>query len=95
MMYILQVDDCQSSPCHHGGTCVDQAGGHKCQCPQLWNGLNCEIFDDGFEGGTGHEVTTPRTVVHPDVADCVRHHCEEKANNGRCDVRSDILLHRV
>jgi len=87
------VDDCLSTPCQHGGTCLDRAGGHECRCPQLWNGLNCETFDDGFGGGIGHRVTTPRTVVHLDVADCVRNQCSDKANNGRCDVRTESFLH--
>ena len=82
------VDDCESSPCQHGGTCLDRAAGHDCRCPQLWNGLDCETFDDGFQGGLGHAVTTPRSVVHSDVADCIRNRCSEKSNNGLCDVRA-------
>ena len=82
------VDDCLSAPCRHGGTCLDRPGGHECRCPQLWNGRDCETFDDGFQGGIGHPVTTPRPVVHPDVAQCVKNRCSQKANNGRCDVRT-------
>ena len=82
------VDDCLSSPCQHAGTCLDRAAGHQCRCPPLWNGLDCETFDDGFEGGVGHRVTTPpSTAVQRDVADCVRNQCSDKAHNGRCDVR--------
>ena len=85
------VDDCLSSPCRHGGTCLDRPGGHECRCPPLWNGPSCDTFDDGFEGGIGHPVTTPRPVVHPDVAECVRNGCSEKAGNGQCDVSWCLL----
>jgi len=35
---------CESSPCHHGGTCYsDNHGNYTCQCPDDWTGLNCDI----------------------------------------------------
>ena len=67
----------------------------QCVCPALWNGVNCDTFDDGFTGGLGEMVTTPRTVVHPDVADCVRNQCSDKASNGQCDVSPNLYPSRV
>ena len=86
------VDDCRSNPCQHAGTCLDRPGSYQCRCPLLWNGRDCETFDDGFEGGIGHPVTTSRPQFHPDSAHCVRNRCSEKANNGRCDVSTNDTL---
>ena len=38
---LLDVDDCDPSPCVNGGTCVDQHGGYTCQCTQQWLAVNC------------------------------------------------------
>ncbi|KAI8490267.1 hypothetical protein Bbelb_320050 [Branchiostoma belcheri] len=36
------VDECSSSPCLGGGTCVDQIGGYTCDCPKSTAGDRCE-----------------------------------------------------
>lgn len=28
-----EIDECESSPCQHNGTCTDFLGRHQCQCP--------------------------------------------------------------
>ena len=35
------VDDCSTSPCENGATCVDEHGGYTCQCTDQWLGDNC------------------------------------------------------
>ncbi|XP_062865384.1 protein Z, vitamin K-dependent plasma glycoprotein b isoform X2 [Trichomycterus rosablanca] len=35
-------DQCNSSPCQHGGVCKDTIGGYNCQCTETYSGLNCE-----------------------------------------------------
>ncbi|CAH3047115.1 unnamed protein product, partial [Porites lobata] len=37
------VNDCDSSPCIHGGTCTDGLGRFECQCPQDYAGRQCEL----------------------------------------------------
>jgi len=36
----IDIEDCtvESSPCHHGGTCVDIPGSFVCQCPSGFAG---------------------------------------------------------
>ena len=38
---VPDVDDCSTSPCENGATCVDEHGGYTCQCTDQWLGVNC------------------------------------------------------
>ena len=37
------VNECDSAPCIHGGTCTDRLGGFDCGCPQDYSGRQCEL----------------------------------------------------
>lgn len=37
------VNECDSRPCLHGGTCHDGYGTYKCTCPQGYTGLSCQV----------------------------------------------------
>ncbi|KAK3912487.1 Protein jagged-1b [Frankliniella fusca] len=43
----INVDECASSPCLNGGTCVDLVAGFRCDCPPAWEGDYCQ--DDADE----------------------------------------------
>ncbi|XP_039622095.1 coagulation factor IX-like [Polypterus senegalus] len=36
-------DQCQSSPCHNGGSCKDDIASYICWCPTGYQGKNCEL----------------------------------------------------
>uniref|UniRef100_A0A1A8IH13 Delta-like protein n=1 Tax=Nothobranchius kuhntae TaxID=321403 RepID=A0A1A8IH13_NOTKU len=36
------VNDCASSPCKNGGTCIDGINSFECVCPDGWEGTICE-----------------------------------------------------
>lgn len=37
------INECDSRPCLHGGTCQDSYGTYKCTCPQGYTGPNCQV----------------------------------------------------
>ena len=46
------VSDCTAEPCLHGGRCVDQSPGYFCQCPEGYDGTNCEASVAEFEASS-------------------------------------------
>lgn len=38
----MDIDECQPSPCHNGGTCHNLVGGFTCTCPEGFTGMACE-----------------------------------------------------
>jgi hypothetical protein len=42
------VDECASSPCQNGGTCVDLINGYACTCTPSYSGARCSRFDTLF-----------------------------------------------
>ncbi|KAG9344704.1 hypothetical protein JZ751_010390 [Albula glossodonta] len=39
---VLDIDECQSSPCAYGATCVDEINGFRCLCPTGLAGPRCQ-----------------------------------------------------
>ena len=39
----LDIDDCESSPCQNGGTCIDEVNYYTCICNPGYIGPDCEI----------------------------------------------------
>ena len=42
------MNDCDSSPCIHGGTCTDGLGRFDCECPQDYAGRQCELGNANY-----------------------------------------------
>ena len=40
--FFPDIDDCKSSPCKNGGTCIDGVNSYSCKCPKKYAGKNCE-----------------------------------------------------
>ena len=41
-MFVIDTDECESSPCLYGGTCLNGVGRYTCQCPHGLAGAQCE-----------------------------------------------------
>jgi len=37
----LELDECLSNPCFHGGTCIDKFDAFECKCPEGFSGPTC------------------------------------------------------
>ena len=44
--FLSSTDECQSSPCKHGGTCKDKVNAYSCACAGGYTGVNCETEID-------------------------------------------------
>ncbi|KAI9547745.1 hypothetical protein NQZ68_015011 [Dissostichus eleginoides] len=40
---VLENNPCQTNPCLHGGSCLQEGDGYSCYCPQGYSGESCEI----------------------------------------------------
>ncbi|KAL2083221.1 hypothetical protein ACEWY4_020994 [Coilia grayii] len=84
-----EVDECESSPCRHNGTCTDLVGSYRCTCPPGFSGMHCEVDVDvcAFPN-----ATCPPKTVCLDLSDGFRYTCRKPcpqhiqpcANEGRC-----------
>ncbi len=50
------LDDCSSNPCRNAGKCLVQNPGYYCQCPDGYDGRNCELSVAGFHGTSSYVV---------------------------------------
>ena len=41
MFFVPDIDDCASTPCQSGGTCVDDINRFSCTCPDGFTGTHC------------------------------------------------------
>ncbi|XP_068182860.1 protein eyes shut homolog [Antennarius striatus] len=84
-----EIDECESSPCQHNGTCFDFLGYYECQCPTGFLGSNCEVDIDA--------CTLPGNVCPPktecvDLSEGLEYTCHAPCsqnlqpctNGGRC-----------
>ena len=48
--HVTCIDDCNPTPCKHGGQCIHQKPGHFCICPKGYDGPHCELSTGTFTG---------------------------------------------
>ncbi|KAM3606576.1 uncharacterized protein V6R79_019083 [Siganus canaliculatus] len=84
-----EINECDSSPCQHNGTCSDLPGRYECQCPTGFQGKNCEFDIDACALPNN---TCPPTTQCLDLPDGLGFTCrvpcpqnlQPCANGGRC-----------
>lgn len=60
--YVSDINDCESNPCHNGGTCIDKVSVYQCICADGWEGDHCEISKS--HGSSCGLKTKPRLLIH-------------------------------
>ena len=43
MLYIADMNECDSDPCVNDGTCVDDVNGYNCDCVRGYADENCDV----------------------------------------------------
>lgn len=43
----VDIDECASSPCNNGGTCINEVNGFRCVCPEGYHHPHCQSQADG------------------------------------------------
>jgi hypothetical protein len=43
---VLDINECNPSPCLNGGNCVDGVNDYTCKCPAGYTGKDCETGKD-------------------------------------------------
>ncbi|XP_037127128.1 protein jagged-1b [Syngnathus acus] len=64
------INDCESSPCRNGGTCIDKVSVYQCICADGWEGDHCEINIDDCSTNPCHNGGTCRDLVTDFFCEC-------------------------
>ena len=67
------IDECASSPCQSGGTCIDAVSGYTCDCPDDRAGLRCQFESTCISNPcqNGARCSDPPGGVGDPICDCI------------------------
>ncbi|WAQ96460.1 FBP1-like protein [Mya arenaria] len=90
---LINIDECSSSPCLNGGSCLDEESGYTCTCGPHFTGTRCEDELDACVSspcGLHGQCNAGRTGSECDeiVSPCLSKPCQ---NNGTCIQLNDIF----
>ncbi|XP_044124952.1 protein crumbs homolog 2-like [Bufo gargarizans] len=66
----VNIDECNSAPCHNGGSCVDLINGFICQCAAGYTGVLCTINIDDCESNPCENGATCKDGVADYTCEC-------------------------
>ncbi|TSK18054.1 Protein jagged-1a [Bagarius yarrelli] len=64
------INDCESSPCRNGGTCIDKVNVYQCICAEGWEGPACETNIDDCRTNPCHDRGVCRDLVNDFYCEC-------------------------
>ncbi|MCI4393932.1 hypothetical protein PGIGA_G00163280 [Pangasianodon gigas] len=64
------INDCESSPCRNGGTCIDKVNVYQCICADGWEGPDCETNIDDCSTNPCHDRGVCRDLVNDFYCEC-------------------------
>ena len=65
----MDIDECVSVPCLHGGVCIDHVNQYECNCTSNYAGHHCEFDVNSslllcvFHNCSAYAVVVSRTVL--------------------------------
>ena len=91
----INIDDCESSPCQHGGTCLDkESPGFTCNCTPGFEGIKIKSIQNFH---SFNEILILGLRCEKNINDCFgipcKHggRCTDGINNFSCDCDDDWL----
>ena len=45
LLFLVEINECDSGPCLNGGNCTDRLNAYSCECLSGWDGHSCEISE--------------------------------------------------
>ena len=76
------IDDCASSPCQNGGTCVDGINSYTCNCDLGFDGDNCETDIDDCASSPCQNGGTCNDGINSFSCDCVPGYTGDRCETG-------------
>jgi len=83
----ININDCTSSPCQHGGSCVDGVTSYTCSCVPGYNGTHCE--NDFFDECNSNPCQNAATCVAPVGNNSYHCLCVPGFNGSLCQTQFD------
>ncbi|XP_017571984.2 protein jagged-1a [Pygocentrus nattereri] len=65
------INDCESSPCRNGGTCIDKVNVYQCICADGWEGPQCETNIDDCSTNPCRDRGVCRDLVNDFYCECI------------------------
>uniref|UniRef100_A0A8C5HQB4 Delta-like protein n=1 Tax=Gouania willdenowi TaxID=441366 RepID=A0A8C5HQB4_GOUWI len=86
------INDCASTPCKNGGTCIDGINSFQCFCPGGWEGSLCDVGECVALSPQNETTRGPKykpLPPHPGESQCDSSTC---SNGGTCYDHGDSFL---
>ena len=81
------IDECASSPCQNGGTCVDDSNSYTCNCVVGYAGKNCETDIDECTSNPCLHNGTCTDGINSFTCSCVQGYSGDNCESGNIKPR--------
>lgn len=72
ILIFTDINECQSNPCLHEGTCVDDVNEYHCQCLSDWQGPQCQLSKTECSGSPCVNAHTCEDMLGDYICHCLK-----------------------